>query len=186
MLFSLDAVVAIGYGSVKQKDLTTAVSIVSTKDLDTRPITSASAALQGKAAGVQVVQPNGQPGSGMIVRVRGASSISSSNDPLYVVDGVPVGEGNYAIEYLSPNDIETIQVLKDASSAAIYGSRAANGVVLITTKQGHGANKPQINVTSMIGISHVAKTYDVLNYQQYREAMEETGAVKRPSDRFEG
>lgn len=175
---SLDAVVAIGYGSVKQKDLTTAVSIVSTKDLDTRPITSASAALQGKAAGVQVVQPNGQPGSGMIVRVRGASSISSSNDPLYVVDGVPVGEGNYAIEYLSPNDIETIQVLKDASSAAIYGSRAANGVVLITTKQGHGANKPQINVTSMIGISHVAKTYDVLNYQQYRELMEETGAVK--------
>ena len=175
---SLDAVVAIGYGSVRQKDLTTAVSIVSTEDLDTRPISSASAALQGKAAGVQVVQPNGQPGSGMIVRVRGASSISSSNDPLYVVDGVPVGEGNYAIEYLSPNDIETIQVLKDASSAAIYGSRAANGVVLITTKQGKGSNKPQISVTSMVGISRVAKTYDVLNYQQYRELMEETGAVK--------
>ncbi len=175
---SLDAVVAIGYGTVKQKDLTTAVSIVSTEDLDMRPITSASAALQGKAAGVQVIQPNGQPGSGMIVRVRGASSISSKNDPLYVVDGVPVGEGNYAIEYLSPNDIETIQVLKDASSAAIYGSRAANGVVLITTKTGAGSRKPRIEVSSMIGISRVTKTYDVLNYQQYRELMEETGAVK--------
>ena len=133
---ALDAVVAIGYGTVKQKDLTTAVSVVKTDDLARRPITSASGALQGKAAGVQVIQPNGSPGQGMVVRVRGASSISSSNDPLYVVDGVPVGEGNYAIAYLSPNEIESMQVLKDASSAAIYGSRAANGVVLITTKQG--------------------------------------------------
>ena len=116
---ALDAVVAIGYGTVKQKDLTTAVSVVKTDDLARRPITSASGALQGKAAGVQVIQPNGSPGQGMVVRVRGASSISSSNDPLYVVDGVPVGEGNYAIAYLSPNEIESMQVLKDASSAAI-------------------------------------------------------------------
>ena len=107
---ALDAVVAIGYGTVKQKDLTTAVSIVKTDDLARRPITSASGALQGTAAGVQVIQPNGSPGQGMVVRVRGASSISSSNDPLYVVDGVPVGEGNYAIAYLSPNEIESMQV----------------------------------------------------------------------------
>ena len=119
---ALDAVVAIGYGTVKQKDLTTAVSVVKTDDLARRPITSASGALQGKAAGVQVIQPNGSPGQGMVVRVRGASSISSSNDPLYVVDGVPVGEGNYAIAYLSPNEIESMQVLKDASSAAICTS----------------------------------------------------------------
>lgn len=173
----IDAVVAIGYGTVKQKDLTTAVSIVSTKDLNTRPITSASAALQGKAAGVQVLQPNGAPGQGMVVRVRGASSISSSNDPLYVVDGVPVGEGDYAIGFLSPNDIETIQVLKDASSAAIYGSRAANGVILITTKQGSRKKGPDISFSTFVGISKVAKTFDVLNAQQYRELMEDNGAV---------
>ncbi len=105
-------------------------------------------ALQGKAAGVQVIQPNGSPGQGMVVRVRGASSISSCNDPLYVVDGVPVGEGNYAIAYLSPNEIESMQVLKDASSAAIYGSRAANGVVLITTKQGSRKRGPEISFST--------------------------------------
>lgn len=126
---------AIGYGSVRKKDLTTAVSTVSNEDMKLRPVTEASGFIQGKVAGVTVQQTSGLPGSGMTVRVRGASSIASSNDPLYVVDGVPVGTGNYAIAYLSPQDIETMQILKDASSAAIYGSRAANGVVLITTKQ---------------------------------------------------
>ena len=155
---ALDAVVAIGYGTVKQKDLTTAVSIVKTDDLARRPITSASGALQGKAAGVQVIQPNGAPGQGMVVRVRGASSITSSNDPLYVVDGVPVGEGNYAIAYLSPNEIESMQVLKDASSAAIYGSRAANGVVLITTKQGSRKKGPEISFSTFVGVSKVTKS----------------------------
>ena len=174
---ALDAVVAIGYGTVKQKDLTTAVSIVKTDDLARRPITSASGALQGKAAGVQVIQPNGSPGQGMVVRVRGASSISSSNDPLYVVDGVPVGEGNYAIAYLSPNEIESMQVLKDASSAAIYGSRAANGVVLITTKQGSRKRGPEISFSTFVGISKVTKSYDVLNARQYRDLMQENGAV---------
>lgn len=174
---ALDAVVAIGYGTVKQKDLTTAVSIVKTEDLDRRPISSVSGALQGKAAGVQVIQPNGAPGQGMVVRVRGASSISSSNDPLYVVDGVPVGEGNQAIAYLSPNEIESMQVLKDASSAAIYGSRAANGVVLITTKQGSRRKGPEVTLSTYVGISNVAKTFDVLNAQQYRDLMEENGAV---------
>ena len=169
---ALDAVVAIGYGTVKQKDLTTAVSVVKTDDLVRRPITSVSAALQGKAAGVQVLQPNGSPGQGMVVRVRGASSISSSNDPLYVVDGVPVGTGNGAIAYLSPNEIESMQVLKDASSAAIYGSRAANGVVLITTKQGNIKQGINITFSTYVGISQVAKTYDVLNAQQYRNLME--------------
>lgn len=174
---ALDAVVAIGYGTVKQKDLTTAVSVVKTDDLNRRPITSASGALQGKAAGVQVIQPNGAPGQGMVVRVRGASSISSSNDPLYVVDGIPVGEGNYAIAYLSPNEIESMQVLKDASSAAIYGSRAANGVVLITTKQGNKAKGAEISFSTFVGVSDVAKSFDVLNAQQYRDLMLENGAV---------
>lgn len=126
---------------------------------------------------MQVIQPNGSPGQGMVVRVRGASSISSSNDPLYVVDGVPVGEGNYAIAYLSPNEIESMQVLKDASSAAIYGSRAANGVVLITTKQGSKKMGPEISFSTFVGVSKVTKSFDVLNARQYRELMEENGAV---------
>ena len=174
----IEAVVAIGYGQVKQKDLTTAVSVVDTDDLDRRPITSVSGVLQGKAAGVQVLQPNGAPGSGMVIRVRGASSIASSNDPLYVVDGVPVGEGEYAIAYLSPNDIESMQVLKDASSAAIYGSRAANGVVLITTKQGSKKDGALVTFSTFVGISNVTKTFDVLNTQQYLELQEEIGLIK--------
>lgn len=165
---ALDAVVAIGYGTVKQKDLTTAVSVVKTDDLARRPITSASGALQGKAAGVQVIQPNGSPGQGMVVRVRGASSISSSNDPLYVVDGVPVGEGNYAIAYLSPNEIESMQVLKDASSAAIYGSRAANGVILVTTKRG---SKERFSITykGYVGWQSPTDLPDMVNALEFRE-----------------
>ena len=170
---ALDAVVAIGYGSVRKKDLTTAVSIVSTEDAALRPVSEASGLIQGKVAGVQVQQTSGLPGSGMTVRVRGNSSIASSNDPLYVVDGVPVGEGSYAIAYLSPNDIETMQILKDASSAAIYGSRAANGVVLITTKQGGRNQAPRVNFTSYVGMSNVTRSFEVLNVDEYREYAKE-------------
>ena len=177
---SLDAVVAIGYGTVRRRDLTTAVSTVSTDDVKLRPVTEASGFIQGKVAGVTVQQTSGLPGSGMTVRVRGASSIASSNDPLYVVDGVPVGTGNYAIAYLSPQDIETMQILKDASSAAIYGSRAANGVVLITTKQGKKSKGPQISLNASVGLANVAKTYDVLNVAEYRDLMDEIGVVALP------
>lgn len=127
----LSEVVAIGYGSVKRKDVTTAVSSVNTEDLETRPIVSAVQGMQGKAAGLQISQANGQPGSAPTIRVRGTTSLNGSNNPLYVVDGVPVDN----IDYLSANDIDNIQILKDASSAAIYGSRAANGVVIIGTKR---------------------------------------------------
>lgn len=177
---ALDAVVAIGYGTVRKKDLTTAVSTVSNEEMKVRPVTEASGFIQGKVAGVSVQQTSGLPGSGMTVRVRGASSIASSNDPLYVVDGVPVGTGNYAIAYLSPQDIETMQILKDASSAAIYGSRAANGVVLITTKQGKKSRGPQISLNASVGLANVAKTYDVLNVAEYRELMDEIGVVSLP------
>lgn len=128
----LNEVVAIGYGSVKRKDVTTAVSSVSAKDLSTRPIISAAAGMQGKAAGLQISQANGQPGASPTIRVRGTTSLNGSNDPLYVVDGVPMTN----IDFLAADDIDNIQVLKDASSAAIYGSRAANGVIIIGTKQG--------------------------------------------------
>ena len=177
---ALDAVVAIGYGSVRKRDLTTAVSTVSTEDMKLRPVTEASGFIQGKVAGVTVQQTSGLPGSGMTVRVRGASSIASSNDPLYVVDGVPVGTGNYAIAYLSPQDIESMQILKDASSAAIYGSRAANGVVLITTKQGKKSKGPQVTLNASVGLANVAKTYDVLNVAEYKDLMDELGMVTLP------
>ncbi len=176
----LDAVVAIGYGTVKKRDLTTAVSTVSTDDVKLRPVNEASGFIQGKVAGVTVQQTSGLPGSGMTVRVRGASSISSSNDPLYVVDGVPVGTGGYAIAYLAPSDIETMQILKDASSAAIYGSRAANGVVLITTKSGKASKGPQVSFNASVGLQNVARTYEVLNVAEYRDLMAEINGPEVP------
>lgn len=171
----LDEVVVVGYGSVKKKDLTTSVSTVSTKDISERPIISAASAIQGKAAGVTVIQPSGEPGAGMVVRVRGNTSISASNDPLYVVDGVPMSE----INFLSPNDIESMQILKDASSAAIYGSRASNGVVLITTKMG-AKGEAKISFNAHAGITQVVKQIKSLNVEQYKTLMDEIGAVTLP------
>jgi TonB-linked SusC/RagA family outer membrane protein len=172
---AIDEVVVIGYGTVKKKDVTTSVSVVSTRDLDERPVISAANAIQGKAAGVMVIQPNGEPGAGMVVRVRGNTSINASNDPLYVVDGVPMTE----INFLSPNDIESMQILKDASSAAIYGSRGSNGVVLITTKNGAlGISK--ISFTGSYGYNKVVKQMKSLNVAQYKELMDELGAATIP------
>lgn len=168
----LEDVVVIGYGSVKRKDLTTAVSVVSTKDVETRPIISAGSILQGKAAGVQVVQPSGMPGSGLTIRVRGATSVQASNEPLYVVDGIPTDD----ISNLSSDDISSMQVLKDASSSAIYGARAANGVVLITTKRGD-ANKTSVKFNSFVGVSRLGRKIEALNTQQYRDLMNELAAV---------
>jgi TonB-dependent starch-binding outer membrane protein SusC len=174
-LKEIEEVVVVGYGTVKKKDVTTSVSIVSTKDLNERPMISAATAIQGKAAGVMVLQPSGEPGAGMVVRVRGNSSINASNDPLYVVDGVPMTE----INFLSPNDIESMQILKDASSAAIYGSRASNGVVLITTKSGAKGNA-KITFNSSFGVNHVVKQMHSLNVAQYKNLMDELGAATIP------
>ena len=172
---NLDELVVIGYGAVKRKDLTTAVSTIGEEALENRPIISAAQAIQGKAAGVAVQQPTGAPGGGMTVRVRGTTSFNGSNEPLYVVDGVPVDNVNF----LSPSDIESMQILKDASSAAIYGSRGANGVVLISTKQGRsGDAKISLNIQG--GFTQVAKKLDVLNTAQYKELMDEIGLVKLP------
>ncbi len=171
----LDEIVVIGYGSVKRKDVTTSVATVSTKDLDERPMISAAAAIQGKAAGVNVIQPNGEPGAGMVVRIRGNSSINASNDPLYVVDGVPMTE----INFLSPNDIESMQILKDASSAAIYGSRASNGVVLITTKSG-AKGEAKISFSAQAGITKVRDKMESLNVAQYKDLMDEIGSINLP------
>ncbi len=166
-LKALDEVVVIGYGSVRRRDVTTAVSSISTDDLDERPIVSAVQAIQGKAAGVNVYQPSGTPGGDMVIRVRGTTSFNGSNSPLYVVDGVPVDNMNF----LSPNDIADIQILKDASSAAIYGSRAANGVVLVTTKQATAGAKVTAHI--QYGASQVANQIKSLNAAQYKELIDE-------------
>jgi TonB-linked SusC/RagA family outer membrane protein len=166
----LDEVVAIGYGTAIRRDVTTAITTVSTKDLDKRPIISADQALQGKAAGVAVFKPNGLPGEKMVIRVRGTTSLNSSNQPLYVVDGVTVDD----ISFLSANDIASMQVLKDASSAAIYGSRAANGIIMITTTSG-SSEKSNITFNSYLGFTQLTKQLQSLNVSQYRELMEDLG-----------
>lgn len=173
----LEEVVVIGYGSVKRRDVSTAISTIAEKDIQNRPIVSAAQAIQGKAAGVSVMSPNGAPGGEMTIRVRGTTSFNGSNDPLYVVDGVPVDN----INFLSPNDIADIQILKDASSAAIYGSRAANGVVLISTKRG-STEKPKLSLNAQWGWSNVCKTMDVLNAAQYKELQDEIGIVNLPDN----
>lgn len=131
--YLLDELVVIGYGTAKRREVLGAISRVNNKDLTRLPVSGVDQALQGRVAGVQVTQNTGAPGEGVSVRIRGAGSISSSNDPLYIVDGIPMSD---ALKIISPGDIDNISVLKDASAAAIYGSRANNGIVLITTKKG--------------------------------------------------
>ncbi|MGB3587020.1 MAG: TonB-dependent receptor plug domain-containing protein, partial [Tunicatimonas sp.] len=138
---ALDEIVVIGYGTQKRSDLTGAVGSVDVKQLQERPVVSLNQSLAGRIPGVQVNVNSGRPGGKANIRVRGFSSINSSNNPLYVVDGVQLPittqtQRSQAIDYINPNDIVSVEVLKDASSTAIYGARGANGVILITTKQG--------------------------------------------------
>jgi len=161
---ALDQVVVVGYGTQKRKDVTGAVSTVTAADIANRPIVNASEALQGKAAGVQVTSNSGKPGAGLSIRVRGSSSISAGNDPLYIVDGIPTTDAST----VNPDDIEAISVLKDAASAAIYGSRAANGVVVITTKKG-AIGKSKIEFSTFYGITSPTKVLSVLNGKQYQD-----------------
>lgn len=172
----LDEVVVIGYGQVKRKDVTTSISTIDKKDIQNRPMVTVGQALQGKAAGVQVVQGTGAPGSEPSVRIRGASSFNGENDPLYVVDGVVMSN----IKYLSPNEIENMQVLKDASAAAIYGSRAANGVILITTKSAD-SEKAKVSLNLSYGITNIVNKFEVLNAQQYKELQDDiVGGIALP------
>jgi TonB-linked SusC/RagA family outer membrane protein len=159
----LDEVVVIGYGTVKKSHLTGAVSSVSGKELQANVARSAASALQGRVTGVTVSSNSGQPGQGMTINIRGISSLSSTT-PLYVIDGV-YGD----INMVDPSDIQSIEVLKDASAAAIYGSRAANGVVLITTKGGRTDMPTRVTVDAYTGIQNVAKKYDVMDGNQYRD-----------------
>jgi len=166
-LTELNEVVVIGYGVQKKKVVTGAIGSVDNEEISSTPILRTEQALQGRIAGVQMVHQSGQPGESPTVRIRGTGTTGNS-DPLYIVDGMAVS----GIDYLNPGDIESIDVLKDAASAAIYGARAANGVVLITTKSGE-KGKMNITYSGYQGIQNAANKLDLLNAQQYRELMNE-------------
>ena len=190
---ALEEVVVIGYGTVKKSDATGAVEAIGSKDFTTANAASPAQILRGKVAGVQVTQTSGEPGGGVNIRVRGNSSIRSGNDPLIVVDGVPLSGGGVSsgtdipglgtssaknpLNFINQNDIATINILKDASSTAIYGSRGANGVILITTKKG-ASGKPTFEFSTMYGISNIAKSdgIDMMTSEQYAEQAVASGA----------
>lgn len=163
----LDEVVVVGYGTQKKSDVTTAVASVSSDNLKNRAAVNFGEAMAGQVPGVMVQQTNGAPGGeGLTIKVRGTGSITQSNDPLYVVDGYPMEGG--AFRLLNPSDIESIQVLKDASSTAIYGSRGANGVVIITTKKGQ-IGKPTVQLNAYVGFQQREKEVKMMNRDQYVE-----------------
>jgi len=185
----LSEVVVIGYGTARKKDLTGATASVAAKDFNKGTYTSPDQLIQGKAAGVLVINNTGQPGGSTTIRIRGSSSIRSGNQPLFVLDGVPLaggsarpgGVGNSAandggnpLNYMNPNDIASIEILKDASATAIYGSRGANGVVLINTKRGK-SGVPTLDVSAASGISNVLKKLEVLDANEYRAALSDYG-----------
>jgi TonB-dependent starch-binding outer membrane protein SusC len=169
---TLNEIVAIGYGTLKKKDLTGSVASVTAKQLAAVPVSSAAQAIQGKMAGVSVMQTEGSPDADIRIRVRGGGSLSQDNSPLYIVDGFPVS----SISDIAPTDIETIDVLKDASSTAIYGARGANGVVIVTTKSGKDG-KTEVHFGSSIGIRKVAKTVDVMDPYDYARYQYELGST---------
>lgn len=188
----LNEVVVVGYGTMKKSDLTGSVSAVKSKDFNKGLVTSPSQLIQGRVSGVNITNNGGEPGGGVTIRVRGSNSIRSGQDPLYVVDGVPLdvsddqqpsgasiaGVGSSAsknpLNFLNPDDIESIDILKDASATAIYGARGANGVIMITTKKGtEGQSK--VSYSAYASLSQLPKQYDVLTADRYRSFAEEKG-----------
>ncbi|MCD8264530.1 MAG: SusC/RagA family TonB-linked outer membrane protein [Tannerellaceae bacterium] len=189
-LYYLEGVVVVGYGTQKRKDITGSVASLKDKDLNLEIATSVDQLLQGVSAGVQVQQSSSEPGGGISVRIRGGSFINAGNEPLYVIDGLPInnsstlsassGQGGLAenqtprnpLNSLNTNDIESIEILKDASATAIYGSRGANGVIIITTKRGR-KDGTTVNYSFNAGVQQVAKKIDVLSTEQYIRTMNE-------------
>ncbi|MGV3639996.1 MAG: SusC/RagA family TonB-linked outer membrane protein [Adhaeribacter sp.] len=167
---SLEEVVVVGYGTQQKSQVTGAISSISAKEISELPITSAQQALQGRAAGVEVLSAGNRPGQGVSVRIRGRRSFNAGNDPLYVVDGIPLSGD---IGDINPNDIQSMEVLKDASSTAIYGSRGANGVVIITTKRGT-PGKTTVSYDGYYGITKPTALYDVMNGAEFAEYKRES------------
>ncbi len=173
----LDEVVVIGYGQVRKGDATGAITTVSTQDFNQGSITSPQELITGKIAGVSVISEGGAPGSKATIRIRGGSSLTASNDPLFVIDGMPVENTDIAgmsnvLNSINPDDIETFTVLKDASATAIYGSRASNGVILITTKKGKLGQQMRVDYSTKMSISDIKETVEVLSASEYRTMVE--------------
>jgi TonB-linked SusC/RagA family outer membrane protein len=180
----LSEVVSIGYGTSSRRDVTSAVSSVTASDIENKPLAGIESAIQGKMAGVQVTQNAGNPGNGISIRVRGPASVNAGNQPLYVLDGVPIIQEDYgqlglggqdvtSISSLNPDEIESIDVLKDAAAAAIYGSRGSNGVVIITTKRGR-AGTATVNLSTYYGTQSVPRKLSLLNSKQYVDIFNES------------
>ena len=195
---ALQEVVVVGYGTQKQKDITGGIVALGPKDFNKGVIASPEQLLQGRAAGVQITPSSGEPGAGINIQIRGSTSVRSNSNPLYVIDGVPLDGGDVSsggqdfgggttsarnpLNFLNPNDIENISVLKDASSAAIYGSRGANGVVLITTKRGR-AGSQQVNLSASTSISSPLRTYDLLDGPAFLTGVVAAGGDRAAVDR---
>lgn len=176
----LKEAVVIGYGSLSKKDVTGSIGTVTSKDFQAGQITSPDQLIQGKVAGVQITSGGGSPGGGSQIRIRGGASLYASNDPLYVIDGVPVDNGGIAgspnpLSLINPSDIETFTVLKDASATAIYGSRASNGVIIITTKKGAKGMKPTFNFTTQNSMGLIARRVKVLSGDSVRAIVNRMG-----------
>ena len=182
---SLEDVIVIGYGTQAKRDVIGSITTISSKDLDSNSGGNINTALQGKIPGMQIISTSGEPGAGSLIQIRGASSINGSSEPLYIIDGTPIESGNISsidgdatfspIAGINPNDIESIEVLKDAASAAIYGSRAANGIVIITTKGGNKFEKmaPVVTLSHTSSIVSISRKLDAMNAEQFRAAYKE-------------
>ncbi|RYY35133.1 MAG: TonB-dependent receptor [Sphingobacteriaceae bacterium] len=182
---ALNEVVVIGYGTQQKKDLTGSIAVVSSKDFQKGTVTSPEQLITGKIAGVQVVSGGGQPGAGSTIRIRAGASLTASNAPLIIVDNIPLTNDEVSgvanpLALINPNDIETFTVLKDANATAIYGSRASNGVILITTKKG-ASGKPQVQFSSNNSVATVARKVKVLNAQQIRDYVNANGTALQKS-----
>ena len=175
----LNDVIVIGYGTARKKELTGAITTVTSKDFQQGTITTPEQLIAGKVAGVSITSNGGSPGAGSVIRVRGGASLAGSSDPLIVIDGLPVAPSNIygasnPLSLVNPNDIASFTVLKDAASTAIYGSRASNGVILITTKKGV-SGKPRINFSSVVSASTLQKEADVLSADEFRKYIDSFG-----------
>ncbi|MDC6365509.1 MULTISPECIES: SusC/RagA family TonB-linked outer membrane protein [Flavobacteriaceae] len=195
---ALDEVVIIGYGQTTVKDATGSVSAVTSEDFNAGVIASPEQLIQGKTAGVQITETSGQPGAGIDIRIRGTNSVRSNNNPLFVVDGIPLsgaatsptsgrtGVGTSTssnpLSFINPSDIESISILKDASATAIYGSRGANGVVIITTKSGKGSRGGVLEFSSTMSISTPANDYDLLDREAFLDGVEQFGGDRSAQD----
>ncbi|MDB5119917.1 MAG: SusC/RagA family TonB-linked outer membrane protein [Sphingobacteriales bacterium] len=178
---SLSEVVVVGYGTARKKDLTGSVTVITAKDFQKGNISTPEQMIAGKVPGVSITSNGGQPGSGSTIRIRGGSSLNASNDPLIVIDNVPLENSSVSgasnpLSFINPNDIESFTVLKDASAAAIYGARAANGVIIITTKKGK-SDKLKVAFNTVNSLSEVSKQVSVLSPDEFRSIVNENGTA---------